>query len=116
MSGFPIETFMIYIRLVVYPILAYSLIVYGYSVLYDRCKNESKLMVLFAIIFVLLWGSSIVYLLTRDNQLVVSYNSIGLIPVLIFATLYIWIQVIRYNRFMKKKAKGEIENEHKSDV
>jgi hypothetical protein len=101
------ETFAFYRRLVLYPLLAYSLVIEGLSV--DDCnieRHKSRFYIMFAFFFMMLWGSSIIYFITRDNVLVVRYNSYALLPVTFIILVSIWARIITRCRKLHEDTKS----------
>jgi hypothetical protein len=104
------ETFVLYLRLVLYPLLAYSLVIEGLSA--DDCKSNHKnrIYVLFAFFFMMLWGSSIIYYITKDNVLVVNYNTFALLPVAFIILFSVWYKILTRCKRLHKEARLEKEN------
>lgn len=103
------ETLVLYYRLVLYPLLAYSLVIEGMSI--DDCNgnDRNKFYILLSFFFMMLWGSSIIYYITRDNTLVVNYNTFALLPVTTIILLYIWYRILRRCKRLNDKIKSEKE-------
>ena len=90
---------LLYLRLVIYPVLALLFLMYAYT---GERRGEPRnsnaaVFVAEALLFLGLWGSSITLFSTRDNTAVLRYNSIALIPVLI-ATLVLMIVLLLRHR------------------
>jgi hypothetical protein len=104
------ETFVLYIRLVLYPLLAYTIMVDGFSVNdcngEERAKSKSVYM-MFAFFFMMLWGSSIIYFITRNNTLVVDYNSYALLPVTTILLFTLWYRILKRCKKLHDKVKSE---------
>lgn len=74
---------------------------YAYGPVYKRDKELSKLLIVVSVAFTLLWGASIIYFVTRNNEFVVMYNSIGLIPWLFFIVIYLWVKLYKETKLEK---------------
>lgn len=111
------ETFVLYIRLVLYPLLAYSLVIEGLS--FNDCNgnnSKSKFYVLLSFFFMMLWGSSIIYFITRDNALVVDYNSYALLPVTFILLVSVWVRILRRCKRLHEKLNLEKEIEANANL
>lgn len=109
------ETFVLYIRLVLYPLLAYSLVIEGLSA--DDCKDnhKGKFFIFLSFFFMMLWGSSIIYFITRNNTLVVNYNSYALLPVTTIMLIYVWYRILRRCKKLHERL-TQIEKEKEADA
>lgn len=97
-------TFFLYYRLVLYPLLAYTLILEGFSIV--DCpdgKRMDKAYVLSALFFIMLWATSVLALIVRSNDVITLFNRYTLLPVGTVLLIYLWYRLISRCRNAKNK-------------
>lgn len=97
-------TFFLYYRLVLYPMLAYTLVLEGLSVV--DCpdgKRIDKAYVLSALFFMMLWATSVLALIVRSNDVIIVFNRYTLLPVGTILLIYLWTRLIGRCRADKKR-------------
>lgn len=97
-------TFFLYYRLVLYPLLAYTLILEGLSIVdCPEGKRIDKAYVLSALFFMMLWATSVLALIVRNNDVITVFNRYTLLPVGTILLIYLWTRLIRRCRDAKKR-------------
>lgn len=106
-------TFFLYYRLVLYPLLAYTLVLEGVT-LADCEDGKTKIdraYILTALFFMMLWATSVLALIVRNNDVITQFNRYTLLPVGTALLIYLWVRLIGRCRNLKKKIIKEHENE-----
>lgn len=109
-----ITTLLLYYRLIMYPLIAYSLVVEGLSIKdcdHDQKKSD-KLYIYIAFFFVVLWCSSAIALITRDNNTVTTFNTYVLLPTGTLILFYTWLRILRRCHKIKQNLKEQKEMQH----
>lgn len=108
------DTFLSYIRLILYPALSLTFIIFAFSGKEGGNAKSTKLHIFVSGLFLMFWGTSIIGIIDGDYMLI--YNNIGIVPYLIFLLVYTWIIIKRHNEEWLIETKKENANGNKTDV
>lgn len=106
------ETFFLYYRLVMYPLLAYTLILEGMTIIDcdAKMRKPDRTYILTALFFMMLWATSVLALIVRNNDVITTFNRYTLLPVGTILLMYLWIKIIQRCRQNKKEIKRMTED------
>lgn len=99
-----LDTFGTYSRLIMWPVLSYTLIIYAWGILVDKNREYAHVATVLSLVFMMLWGTAIIYYITKDNALMYDFGSIGLVPIGFISIIYMWVTICRSCRKKKKEA------------